>query len=138
MIKKTVTYQDFNGVERTEDFYFNLTEAEIMELEIAEDGGFTSYIERLINAKDNATLMKVFKKLLLMSYGEKSADGRRFVKNKEITDAFAQSQAYSDIFMDLTVDDKAASDFINGIIPPQDALEKTLARARKNQQSSES
>ena len=120
MLKKTVTYIDYDGVERTEDFYFNLSESEIIEMELGVDGGWRARMQRIIDAKDNPTLMREFKKLIMMSYGEKSADGKRFVKSPEISEAFTQTEAYNKIFMELMTDSEAAADFANGIIPQKD------------------
>lgn len=117
MIKKTITYTDYNGVERTENFYFNLSKAEVMEMELSADGGMTAAIQKIIDAKDIPSIIRVFKDLVLKSYGVKSDDGRRFIKSKEISEAFAQTEAYSQIFMELATDTEAASAFINGIIP---------------------
>lgn len=117
MLKKTVTYTDYNGSERTEDFYFNLTKAEIMEMELTTVGGLSAMIEKIVAAKDGPTIIKTFKDLVLKAYGEKSADGRRFIKSPEISEAFAQTEAYSQIFMELATDDEAAAKFVNGIIP---------------------
>lgn len=117
MIKKTLTYTDYNGVERTEDYYFNLTEAELVEMELSIDGGMQKKIEKIMNSKDMKQIIEVFKDLILRSYGEKSDDGKRFIKNKEITEAFTQTEAYSMLFMKLATDDKEASDFVNGILP---------------------
>ena len=117
MLKKTITYTDFNGVERTEDFYFNLTEAEIMEMQLTVEGGFGETIDRIVKAKNVPEITKIFKDLILKSYGEKSADGKRFVKTDEIRQGFAQTEAYSVLFMELAQNADAASDFINGIVP---------------------
>lgn len=117
MIKKTLTYTDYNGVERTEDYYFNLTEAELVEMELSIDGGMQKKIEKIMNSKDMKQIIEVFKDLILRSYGEKSDDGKRFIKNKEITEAFTQTEAYSMLFMKLATDEKEASDFVNGILP---------------------
>lgn len=117
MIKKTLTYTDYDGVERTEDYYFNLTEAELVEMELSIDGGMQKKIEKIMNSKDMKQIIEVFKDLILRSYGEKSDDGRRFIKNKEITEAFTQTEAYSMLFMKLATDEKEASDFVNGILP---------------------
>ena len=117
MLKKTVTYTDYNGSERTEDFYFNLTKAEIMEMELTTVGGLSAMIEKIVAAKDGPTIIKTFKDLVLKAYGEKSADGRRFIKSPEIAEAFSQTEAYSQIFMELATDDDAAAKFVNGIIP---------------------
>jgi hypothetical protein len=123
MLKKKVTYTDYNGVERTEDFYFNLTKAEITEMELSTAGGFAEMLQKVVAAQDGPTIIKVFKDLVLKAYGEKSADGKRFVKSDEISTAFSQTEAYSQIFMELATDSKAAADFVNGIIPADMAKE---------------
>lgn len=117
MLKKTVTYEDYNGVERTEDFYFNMSEAEVMEMEMSINGGLSTMIDRIVAAQDSATLIKIFKDMVLRAYGVKSDDGRRFIKNQEVRDNFAQTEAYSIIFMELVTDAEAAAKFVNGIIP---------------------
>lgn len=117
MLKKTVTYTDYNGVERTEDFYFNLTKAEITEMELSTAGGFAEMLQKVVAAQDGPTIVKVFKDLVLKAYGEKSPDGKRFVKSEDISTAFAQTEAYSQIFMELATDAKAASAFVTGIMP---------------------
>ena len=117
MLKKTITYTDYNDVERTEDFYFNLTKAELMEMEMGAVGGLSGMIEKIVSAKDATAIIKVFKELVLKAYGEKSADGKRFIKSKEISDAFSQTEAYSQLFMELATDADAASKFVNGIAP---------------------
>jgi len=127
MIKKTVTYKDFDGNERTEDFYFHLTEQELTEWELSVDGGLSGVLTRIINSKDNKKIIEIFKDLLIRSYGVKTPDGRGFVKNEEVLNDFKYTQAFSDIYMELATDDKAASDFVNGIIPEslmKDASEK--------------
>ena len=117
MLKKTVTYVDYNGVERTEDFYFNLSKAEVTEMELSVRGGLSAMLEELVKSGDNARMVEIFKDLVLRSYGEKSADGKRFVKSKELSEAFSQTEAYSEIFMELALDEKAAAAFVNGILP---------------------
>ena len=117
MIKKTITYTDYNGIERTEDFYFNLSKAEVMEMEMSTTGGLAERITRVVNAKDQPTIIKIFKELVLKAYGEKSADGKRFIKSDEIATAFSQTEAYSQLFMELATDADAASAFVNGIVP---------------------
>lgn len=117
MLKKTVTYVDYNGVERTEDFYFNLTKAEVAEMEMSVQGGFSKMLEEIVASKDNVQIVNLFKQMVLKSYGEKSPDGRRFIKSEEIAQAFAQTEAYSEIFMELALDEKKAADFVNGILP---------------------
>lgn len=117
MIKKTVKYVDYNGVERVEDFYFNLNKAEITEMELSIDGGLTKMIEDIVASNDNKQIVGLFKEILLKSYGEKSKDGKRFVKSKEMAEAFAQTEAYSELFIELALDAQAAADFFNGILP---------------------
>lgn len=116
MIKKTVTYVDYNGVERTEDFYFNLSKAEAAEMEYGTEGGFVEMINRVIAAQDQPSLVRIFKDFVLKTYGEKSPDGRRFIKSEEISTAFSQTEAYSNIFMELATNAEAASEFVNGVI----------------------
>ena len=117
MLKKTVTYVDYNGVERTEDFYSNLSKAEVTEMELSVEGGFSKMLEEIVKSNDNARILELFKEMVLKAYGEKSADGRRFVKSKELSEAFSQTEAYSEIFMELAMDEKAAAAFVNGIMP---------------------
>ena len=117
MLKKTVTYVDYNGVERTEDFYFNLSKAEVTEMELSVEGGFSKMLEEIVKSKDNVRIMELFKQMVLKAYGEKSADGKRFIKSKELSEAFSQTEAYSEIFMELALDEKAAAAFVNGIMP---------------------
>lgn len=117
MLKETITYADYNGVNRTEDFYFNLSKSEIMEMELGTTGGFAEMIQKVISAKDSTMIIKIFKDLVLKSYGEKSADGKRFMKSDEISAAFSQTEAYDQIFMKLATDTDAAIMFVNGIMP---------------------
>ena len=117
MVVKKIKYTDFNGVEREEEFMFNLTEAEITEMELTTDGGLSDSIKKIISAQDTPQIIETFKMLLLKSYGEKSADGRRFIKSEELSKEFTQTNAYSQLFMELAYDDNAAIAFINGIIP---------------------
>lgn len=117
MLKKTIKYVDYNGNERTEDKYFNLTEAEIVEMEMGVDGGYSAMINRIIAAQDAPTIMKTFKEFILKSYGIKSPDGVRFEKSDEISKAFMETEAYSVLFMELCTNAEAAAAFVNGIIP---------------------
>lgn len=117
MLKKTITYTDFNGTERTEDFFFNLTEAELVEMEYSDRRGFEEMVKEIINAKDNATIIKLTKQIVLDAYGQKSEDGRRFIKNDTIREEFSQTNAYSKLFMELASDDEAAAKFMEGIVP---------------------
>lgn len=120
MLKRTITYTDYNGSERTEDFYFNLTQAEVMEMELSTSGGLAELITRIINAKDAPAILKIFKDLVLKAYGEKSPDGKRFIKSEEIATAFSQTEAYSKLFVELASNADAAAEFVNGIIPKVD------------------
>lgn len=118
MLKKTITYTDYNGLERTENFYFNLTETEIMEMEVGTVGGLAEMITKVVEAKDAPAIMKTFKDLLLKAYGEKSLDGKRFEKkNGQLAEAFAETEAYSILFMELVTNAEKAAEFINGIVP---------------------
>lgn len=117
MLKKTITFVDYNCVERTEDHYFNLTKAEVMEMEMSTTGGLAEKITAIVNAKDTPSIIKVFKDIILKAYGKKSDDGRRFIKSEELSAEFAQTEAYSTLFMELATDDKAAAAFVNGIVP---------------------
>lgn len=131
MLAKTITYTDYEGTERKETFYFNLNESELIEMQVSATGGLTKYIEKIIESKDGGKIMAVFKELLFKSYGEKSADGRRFVKSEELSKAFSQTEAYNKLFMELCTDDKAAAAFVNGLLPSNltAAAKTTLAPA---------
>ena len=123
MLKKTITYTDYNGVERKEDFYFNLTKAEIMEMEMSTSGGLTEMINRIVAAQDAPAIIKIFKELVLKAYGVKSPDGKRFIKSDELATEFAQTEAYSQLFMELATDAEAASAFVNGIVPNVEGMD---------------
>ena len=117
MLKETITYTDYNGVERTEDFYFNLSKAEVTEMEMGVTGGYQEMIMRATQTQDAPTLISIFKDIILRSYGQKSADGKRFVKSKTLSEEFSQTEAYSILFMRLATDADAAARFVNGIMP---------------------
>lgn len=117
MLKKTITYTDYKDNVRTEDFYFNLSQAEVTEMEMSTNGGLAEMIENIIAAQDSVSLVKIFKDLILKAYGEKSLDGKRFMKSEEISTAFSQTEAYSNLFMELATNAEAASKFVNGIMP---------------------
>lgn len=120
MLKKTITYTDYNGSERTEDFYFNLTKAEVVEMEMSTTGGLVEMIKKIVAAQDAPSIIAIFKKLILKAYGEKSPDGKRFIKSDEISNAFSQTEAYSQLFMELATDADKAAEFVNGITPNVD------------------
>lgn len=135
MLKKTVTYTDYNGVERTEDFYFNLSKAELAEMELSTDSGMEDLLNKIINSKDNKRIVEIFKQLILKAYGEKSEDGKRFIKSEELSKAFSETPVYDDLFMELATDDKAAAEFINGVIPQSIAKqieEKDIKKLTEN------
>lgn len=117
MLKKTVTYTDFDENERTEDFYFHLSKAEVMEMEFEVGGDMATKLRSIVDARDVKQIGEKFKDLILRSYGEKSSDGKRFIKSKEISDAFSQTQAYSDLFMEFCTNSNSAVEFVNGIMP---------------------
>lgn len=117
MLKKTITFTDYNGVERTEDFYFNFNKAELTEMQLSKEGGLGEWLDKIVKSENRVEIMKVFKNLILKAYGEKSADGRRFIKSDEISTAFSQTEAYNQLFMELIQDDKTMSDFINAVVP---------------------
>lgn len=117
MYKKTINYTDFNGVDRKEDFYFNFMKAELVEMNMSTGGGMKAFIERITNTQDQMELIKLFKELVLKAYGVKSDDGKRFIKNQEIRDAFEQTNAYNELFMMLATNDKEATKFVNGVMP---------------------
>lgn len=128
MLKKTMTYTDYDNVQRTESFYFNLTKAEIVEMEYDIEGGMQKMLEEITEKLDGKKIMAFVKKIILKAYGEKSADGKRFVKSEEISQAFAQTEAYSDLYIELVSDAKALADFINAIIPKvEDAAKVNVA-----------
>lgn len=120
MIKKTVTFTDFNGIERTEDFYFNLSNAELAEFSMSKNG-LEHYIERIAKTKSQPELASLFKDVLLMSYGVKSDDGRRFIKNEQLREEFTQTEAYSIIYMELASDAQKAIEFFECVIPAEKA-----------------
>lgn len=131
MLKQTRTYTDYNGVERTEDFYFNLTKAELTEMEMGTTGGLSEMINKVIATKDAPQIIKIFKELVLRAYGEKSADGRRFIKSDELREEFSQTEAYSDLFMELATDADKAAAFVNGIIPNIDTSKSAIPAPAK-------
>lgn len=132
MLKKTITYVDFDGVERTEDFYFNLTKAEIMEMNLSVYGGLDKMLERIVAAKDTPKIVSTFKDLVLRAYGVKSDDGKRFIKNDKLREEFAQTEAYSELFMELATDEDAAIKFVNGIVPKELAGSEQANQYREN------
>lgn len=136
MYKKTITYTDYNDVEQTEDFYFNLNKAELMKIQLQNNGTLQAKLERLINTRETSEIAQIFQDIIDMSYGVKSDDGKRFIKNQEVLDAFKQTEAYSELYVELTTNTDAAVEFITGIIPAKIAeqldkeeLDKIKAKA---------
>lgn len=117
MFKKTMTFTDYKGVERTETFLFNMSKADIARMELGTTGGLAEKLQVLIDKKDAPEIMKFFEEFIRMAYGEMSADGRRFIKSEELANEFAQTEAYSDLYMELVTDSEAAARFVNGVIP---------------------
>lgn len=116
MLKKTITYTDFDGNERTETHYFHLTQAEALELEMSASGGLSEHVKRIVEAQDTPTLMKLWKDIIKMAYGVKSPDGKRFEKSEEIFKEFSQTNAYSKLFVELSTNADEAAKFVNGIM----------------------
>lgn len=117
MLKKTITYTDYDDVERTEDHYFNLSKAELIMMDSSVVGGLRQRLEKIIQSKDNVAIMEVFKDLIHRSYGVKSDDGKRFVKSDELSIEFEQTEAYSELVMELLSNPDKAADFVNAIMP---------------------
>lgn len=131
MHKEVITYTDFDGNERTETFYFNLTKAEITEMELSVSGGFSEQLKSIVEKKDVPHTIIVLKDLILKSYGVKSPDGKRFMKSKEISEEFEQTEAYSELFMKLLGNSEYAANFMNSIIPA-DLAKAAQEYAEKN------
>lgn len=117
MLKKTITYTDYNGTERTEDFYFNLSKSELATMQMSVDGGLKQKLEIIIQKQNIPALIETFRELIHKSYGEKSPDGKRFMKSDELSTAFEQTEAYDTLFMELCYNADAASKFVTGILP---------------------
>ena len=117
MLKKTITYTDFNDVEQTEDFFFNLTKAELVEWSVSHGGEFKEHLERIVAAEDGEQIIKEMKEVVLGAYGKKSEDGKRFLKSPEIREEFESSEAYSVFFMELLTDAGKAAEFVNAVVP---------------------
>lgn len=122
MIKKTISFVDYNGNERKEDFYFNLNKAELVEMEVSVDGGLSEYIKKIVATRDGKAIINAFKDLIMKSVGEKSLDGRRFIKSEEFAKEFSQTEAYVNLYMELATDADKGAEFVNGILP--DAIDK--------------
>lgn len=117
MITKEITFTDYNGQERKEKYQFNFTKAELTEMELSVNGGLSAMMERIKETDDRPELMRIFKDLILKAYGVKSADGKRFVKSEELRTEFSQTEAYSELYMELVTNTDSAINFFNGLIP---------------------
>lgn len=129
MLKREITYKDYDGNERTEDFYFNLNKAELTEMELSTNGGLDKMLKQIIASHDSKRIVEIFKSIILKAYGQKSLDGRRFIKSKELSEEFSQTEAYSILFMELATDADKAGDFVNAITP---AVEPVAASAAQS------
>ena len=132
MLKKTYTYTDWNGKERTEDFYFHLSKSKLSEMDLKK-GGYAEWVKEIIAAKDNETLVETFKKTILASYGEIAPDGRRFIQSNELSEAFSQTPAYDMLFMELISSADAAAKFFNSIVPEDVKKAAEAEKAKKEQ-----
>ncbi len=130
MLKKTITYTDYNGVERTEDFYFNLSKNEVVKMQTSVKGGYDAQLKSIAADLNGAAIMEFFENLIKKAYGEKSEDGRRFMKSEAISQAFMETPAYDVLFEELVTNDKAGADFVNAIFPAELA-EKATQNANK-------
>ena len=117
MVKKTIKYTDYNGKEREEDYYFNLSKVELLEMEMSAEGGLENKIKKIVESDDKVEIIKYFKDIIKQSYGKKSEDGKRFIKDPKDFEEFAQTEAYVNLFMELATNSDAAANFVNGIIP---------------------
>lgn len=124
MLTKQITYTDFNGVEQTETFYFNLSKADVVEMDLEVPGGMKSLIDHIVDAQDGKQIMEIFKKIILRAYGKKSEDGKRFIKNKTMSEEFSQTEAYSELFVELVSDADKAVAFLTGILPAMSVEQK--------------
>lgn len=122
MLKKTITYTDYDGLERTEEFRFNLTKAELVDMELTTAGTFSETMKRIIAEKDIIRIAKLFKELLLKSYGVKSDDGKRFIKSQELSEAFSQTEAYSDLYIELLSNPEEAAKFFAEVAPKMEEV----------------
>lgn len=117
MLEKMITYQDFNGNEISEVFRFNLSKAEVMEMELSTTGGFGESLKRIAASKNAKDIIETFKYIILKAYGERSDDGKRFIKSDELSKSFTETNAYSELFMELATNEEAALSFIRSVVP---------------------
>lgn len=132
MFKKTMTYKDYNGEDVTRTFYFNISRAELIELEASSDGGVFTLIDQLTENRDIHRIVEIFKTLILKSIGRKSPDGERFIKSEEIAQEFSQTEAFSDLFVELASDSDFAAEFVKGILPNEKQMRSVIDKLSKN------
>lgn len=138
MLKKTITYEDFNGETVSEDFFFHLSKAELIELEMSHKGGLSAALQRIVESEDGKGIIAEFKNIILSSYGKKSEDGKRFIKNQQLREEFESSEAYSELFMELVTNTDSAIEFVNGVVPTDMAQEAARIAAADLQPVEES
>jgi len=130
LLKKTIKYKDLDGNEVEEDFYFHLSKAELVELEMSKKGGLSEMLKRIVASADAPAIIAEFKNIILMSYGQRSEDGRFFKKNQQLRDEFQGSEAYSELFMEMVTDVDAGIQFITSIVPAGLVEEAALEAAK--------
>lgn len=117
MYKKTITYSDLDGNPVTEDFYFHLSKAEVAEMELSAEGGYSAQLERIVKEQNAGQIIATFKEILTKAYGVRSTDNKQFIKSSDLTMRFIQSDAFSELFMELVTNAEAASEFVRGVMP---------------------
>lgn len=137
MLKKVLTYTDFDGEERTEEFYFNLTKAELVKMRYSAAGGMEKRLQRIVNEKDPHKIIEVIEDFIKASYGVKSDDGKRFIKSEKLYEDFKSTEAYSDLLIQLMTDENAAAAFVNGIVPPDVAKAAAEESAKREKETSD-
>ena len=131
MLKKQITFENFDGETTTETHYFNLSKPEIIEMQVEDNIGFAKILQNILDTNDSQEMVKQFKRIILMAYGVKSEDGRRFIKTEQLKEEFSQTEAYNVLFMEMVEDDKAAIAFINGVLPKDIQDEITKANLKE-------
>lgn len=137
MLKKTITYKDFNDEEVSEDFYFNLSKAELVELEMSHEGGLSESLQKIIAAEDGKGIITEFKNIILTAYGKRSDDGKRFIKNQTLREEFESTEAYSVLFMELITETDKAIEFVNGVIPKDMSAEVSKLTEAQSENNAE-
>lgn len=130
MLKKTITYEDYDGNTRTEDFYFNLNEAELTELRLSRNGGIEVMMDRIVKEQNAPEIIALVKEIIMLAYGKKSDDGKTFMKSPEISQEFVCTEAYNELFMDVVSSPESASNFFNAILPKK--IQQAIAEQQAN------